>query len=254
MSKLTQHWKKIILAVIGSLIFGGLVVHCTLDSSISFPMITIEPWLGQDKNTPFISLEEGGLKIGTNTIRISRFRLDMGGLKIVNLADPTADQDAVTKAYVDTLVPPGTIVMYSGAWNFDETGLGTGPLEGWALCNGNNGTPNLTDRFVMGTNTSGNLGTTGGTNSYSLTVSQLPSHTHSISSDGNHSHTLYRRTGWDGSTCLAVEFYRAACSWTSGWTGQAGAHNHGGATGATGGGAPIDNRPAFLQLAFIMKL
>lgn len=71
-------------------------------------------------------------------------------------------------------VPPGGIIMYSGPWNFDGTGLGTGPLEGWALCNGNNGTPNLTDRFVMGTSTSGNLGTTGGANSYTLTVAQLP--------------------------------------------------------------------------------
>ncbi len=34
----------------------------------------------------------------------------------------------------------------------------------------------------------------------------------------------------------------------------AGAHNHGGETGSTGGGQPIDNRPAYVALAFIMKL
>ncbi|MCS7188343.1 MAG: hypothetical protein RMJ66_01765 [Bacteroidia bacterium] len=48
-------------------------------------------------------------------------------------------------------VPPGGIIMYSGPWSFDATGLGTGALEGWALCNGNNGTPNLTDRFILAT-------------------------------------------------------------------------------------------------------
>ncbi|GIV23255.1 MAG: hypothetical protein KatS3mg025_0914 [Bacteroidia bacterium] len=30
-------------------------------------------------------------------------------------------------------VPPGGIIMYSGPWNFDATGLGTGPLTGWGL-------------------------------------------------------------------------------------------------------------------------
>jgi hypothetical protein len=39
-------------------------------------------------------------------------------------------------------LPSGTILMWSGT-------ITTIP-DGWALCNGQNGTPNLTGRFIMG--------------------------------------------------------------------------------------------------------
>jgi len=43
---------------------------------------------------------------------------------------------------LDQVVPPGMIVMWSGS-------VDTIP-EGWALCDGTNGTPNLRDRFIVG--------------------------------------------------------------------------------------------------------
>jgi len=52
-------------------------------------------------------------------------------------------------------VPPGVIVAWSGV-------LSSIP-SGWLLCDGNNGTPNLIDRFLQGITTSStNPGTTGG--------------------------------------------------------------------------------------------
>lgn len=52
-------------------------------------------------------------------------------------------------------VPPGVIVAWSGV-------LSSIP-SGWLLCDGNNGTPNLIDRFLQGiTTASTNPGTTGG--------------------------------------------------------------------------------------------
>jgi hypothetical protein len=176
-------------------------------------------------------------------------------------------------------LPPGSIIMYSGPWYFDSTGLGVGPLTGWALCNGNNGTPDLSDRFVMGTTASSTLKSIGGANSYTLSVSQLPPHSHTISWDGSHQHTIsgdgahsHRVWGpvltvmanltsgsyqipccqwdWSGPGTVTTEGYHNH----GGATGWAGLHNHGGATGYTGNGAPIDNRPAFIRLAFIMKL
>lgn len=164
-------------------------------------------------------------------------------------------------------VPPqGGIIMYSGAWNFDVTGLGTGNLIGWALCNGNNGTPNLNDRFVMGTNTNTALGSVGGNNSYSLTLAQLPSHSHTISNDGAHTHEVTARfhgkDGEGGSNCATNLFFGDDNAWpnctnpsTANFaTTNAGIHSHGGATGNAGAGAAIDNRPQYLVLAFIMKL
>ena len=52
-------------------------------------------------------------------------------------------------------VPPGVIVAWSGV-------LSSIP-SGWLLCDGNNGTPNLIDRFLQGITTAAtNPGTTGG--------------------------------------------------------------------------------------------
>lgn len=54
---------------------------------------------------------------------------------------------------VYTGVAPGEIRTFSGSnAEFDGTGLGLigGDLDGWALCNGNNGTPNLTGYFLAG--------------------------------------------------------------------------------------------------------
>lgn len=54
-----------------------------------------------------------------------------------------------------THIPRGPVGSYlHGDFNdglFDGTGLGTGILNGWALCNGNNGMPNLNERYLRGT-------------------------------------------------------------------------------------------------------
>jgi hypothetical protein len=51
-------------------------------------------------------------------------------------------------------VPVRGIIPYSPVGgtitNFDTTGLGTGSMTNWALCNGNNNTPDLRGRFLVG--------------------------------------------------------------------------------------------------------
>jgi len=51
-------------------------------------------------------------------------------------------------------VPAGGIIMWSGS-------IGSIPT-GWNLCDGSNGTPNLTDRFIVGAGSSYAVGNTGG--------------------------------------------------------------------------------------------
>ena len=85
----------------------------------------------------------------------------------------------------DTHIPKGLISMWSGS-------IATIPT-GWSLCNGENGTPNLTDRFIVGVGGDYEIGDTGGLDSVTLTTSQLPSHSHgrgtlSTSNAGSHSH------------------------------------------------------------------
>jgi hypothetical protein len=77
------------------------------------------------------------------------------------------------------MVPSGLVAIWSGS-----------PANipaGWVLCDGNNGTPDLRDRFVVGAAGSYGVGSTGG----------ATNHTHSVAMGGNatdaagaHTHTL----------------------------------------------------------------
>src|SRR5690606_10082367 len=100
-------------------------------------------------------------------------------------------------------VPKGVIQMWSGAINQIPTG--------WVLCAGGTGqaadgttvsVPDLRDRFIAGAGLSYQVGERGGEAQVTLTVNQIPPHSHSAttSAAGKHTH--------------------------SGSIGQAGAHRH----------------------------
>ena len=59
--------------------------------------------------------------------------------------------------------------------------------SGWYLCNGSNGTPDLRNRFIVGagSGSSYSVGNTGGSNTVTLSTSQIPAHSHTTN---NHSH------------------------------------------------------------------
>ena len=146
-------------------------------------------------------------------------------------------------------IPAGVIVMWSGT-------LTTIP-SGWHLCDGISGTPDLRDRFVLGSSASENPGATGGTNSYSLTEAQLPSHKHtaSASTAGAHTHTIQHYTC--NLTHTGDYYLENMCtigSATQYTTGASGAHTHYISIGSTGSGTQIENRPSYYKLAYIMKL
>ena len=65
--------------------------------------------------------------------------------------------------------------------------------SGWLLCNGENNTPDLRNRFIVGAGSSYSVGNTGGSGSVTLITEQIPSHTHehnlSAASGGAHSHS-----------------------------------------------------------------
>ena len=82
-------------------------------------------------------------------------------------------------------IPSGIIVMWSG--------VAAAVPSGWYLCDGQNGTPDLRNRFIVGAGSSYEVGNTGGSDSVTLTTEQMPSHSHGFSltanSNGNHSHS-----------------------------------------------------------------
>tara|TARA_S200000501_G_scaffold341660_1_gene351213 strand:- start:7685 stop:8884 length:1200 start_codon:yes stop_codon:yes gene_type:complete len=85
---------------------------------------------------------------------------------------------AATAYTGDGIIPSGAIIMWSGAANAIPTG--------YVLCDGNNSTPDLRNKFVVGaSNSSGDTtypdvspGATGGEATKLLGTANLPSHTH----------------------------------------------------------------------------
>jgi len=155
----------------------------------------------------------------------------------------------ITNGTTYYMVPRGAIIMWSGI---------TIP-NGWAICDGNNGTPDLRDRFILGTSAVNNTDVTqtGGANSYYLSVAQLPVHYHTgtTDTDGSHQHTYVIHGNTMSQDAPASSgnpgVWRYETTTTT--TGNS-AHSHSFTTNSTGSGQSIDNRPAFYKLAFIMKL
>ena len=81
-----------------------------------------------------------------------------------------------TTAFVTAAIPAGVILLWSGS-------IASIP-SGWLLCNGSSGTPDLRDRFVVGAGSTYAVGATGGATTVTLSTTNLPSHTHSISATG----------------------------------------------------------------------
>jgi microcystin-dependent protein len=77
------------------------------------------------------------------------------------------------------------------------TGKGSGDWIGWGICNGTNypgaigniATPDLRNRFIVGSQGSYAVGDTGGLDSVTLITSELPSHTHALTDPG-HTHIV----------------------------------------------------------------
>lgn len=75
------------------------------------------------------------------------------------------------------IMPTGSIIMYSGK----ETKANLNKM-GWAICDGSTQegvtTPDLKDKFIKGCVSTSDIGGTGGQSSVTLTVDNMPSHSH----------------------------------------------------------------------------
>jgi len=148
---------------------------------------------------------------------------------------PTEDNHVLRKKDLEAALVSGMILMWSGAVEAIPVG--------WVLCDGANGTPDLTDKFILGAGGAAAVGDTGGQDSVTLVEGNLPAHTHSISADGDHS-------GHDTGT---VEVQSGSGTFVNTGDSSPGDHSHTGSTGSVGSATAFDNRPSYYALAFIMK-
>lgn len=148
-------------------------------------------------------------------------------------------------------VPKGAIVVWSGAENNIPAN--------WHLCDGTNGTPDLRDKFVLGAGNNYSVSQTGGSSTASLSVENMPSHTHTItgstSSDGSHSHTISIMTGYHARGTTDSD-YSPSGSLTNLSSSTNGEHTHTITATAevTGGGQPHENMPPYYALCYIMRI
>ena len=130
-----------------------------------------------------------------------------------------------------TWVPPVGMIITTGS-----------PISPAALYDGTSWA-RITNRFLIGAGESYSLGSTGGSATHTLTVDEMPAHSHSatVLSSGEHYHTVtsyydtgsasmmsdYDYTGHDGE-------YRPV--YPTNTTSSNGAHGHTATIGSTGGG------------------
>lgn len=181
-----------------------------------------------------------------------------------NAAKGAADkaQAAADKAAqkAETSGLPGSILAFSGTFGGSD---GKRPIpkgstkadEGWALCDGSNGTPDLRDRFIVGARGKYAAGAKGGVETHShamsgnagattLSVGQMPSHNHSANTWRNGGNVQADRFGSD----LTNQHVGSASTNTAGGSAS---HTHTLSGSTTGTGATL---PPFYALAYIMKL
>jgi hypothetical protein len=120
-------------------------------------------------------------------------------------------------------IPSGLIAIWSGS---------TGSIpSGWVLCNGQNGTPDLRNSFIIGAGSTYAVGATGG-----YTDTTLPSHTHGATSSSTATSTAVSTANTSSNSVVTDpgHYHSPASPATFFYTNNAGSNYTGGATGFGG--------------------
>lgn len=112
-----------------------------------------------------VTNNEKAIETNATNIDLNEIAIKNNNDEIIDLKNRTTANETAIANYL----PIGSIIMFSGT-------MGEIP-EGWAICNGENGTPNLIDKFIRASTVAG---ISGGSNSVTLSTDNLPSHNHTI--------------------------------------------------------------------------
>ena len=164
---------------------------------------------------------DAGIKYNpsTNTLKATNFSGD--GSLLTNI---TTGQLQGAGIFVT-----GMIILWSGASDAIPTGF--------TLCDGQNNTPDLRGRFVVGFHDSNgdyDVNDTGGAETVTLSIAQMPNHKHTTTFDG--------KKYFPGGGSTSVSFGGAG-----GYPADTFSMDN------TGGGGAHENRPPYYALCYIMK-
>ena len=179
-----------------------------------------------------------GANNGNNPNRVDNdftYNPSTNTLKVGNIVDSSGNASAFVT---------GMIILWYG---------NTGNIPGgWVLCDGNNSTPDLRDRFVIGAGSADHTpGSTGGSNSITLSEANLPSHRHFVVSNAlggqnrtnsNVSANNQVRKGTGAGNLY--ESYNLASTSADAVSGR---------SSAVGSGTAFNNKPLYHALCYIMK-
>lgn len=160
----------------------------------------------------FISDDDIGVYSDNANFKVAKYTSDYN-LPVTDNSTNLASTEWFHKA-----LPKGSIIMFNGSVI----------PEGWHICDGNDGTPNLIDKFIKGTSL-GNVGDTGGSTEITLTIENLPEHTHTFN-------VLEANTAGSGNYLISPDASEAIESST------------------TGSGEPINIEPTYYSLIYIIKI
>ena len=180
--------------------------------------------------------------------------------KIVALAENGKLDPSVLP--ISASVPSGVVLMWSGT-------VASIP-DGWHICDGTSGTPDLRGRFIVGVGSDAGAHTTGvnglgggyycpgdigGEDLHQMTIAEMPSHNHSNGYNVPYGsqYTVSPGSGYNGYNLIIFNSMNNGSEnppqpiWTYG-----GQVSSGGIS--VGGGGAHENRPPYYALAYIMKL
>lgn len=235
---------------------------------------------GSDGNT---SGGVGGLVINSNGLSVdagSGIQIDSKGVSIKLTADSglSADENNGLKIVPEQMFHKGMVMMFAGT--------ATEIPKGWALCDGSQGTPNLIDRFILGSKpadsgkfNSATLTGSGNTKVYSqesssetvsgtidigsttLSEAQIPSHYHIGGMAylmGSHAtymvEDFFNEYALNDSSSSFYKNCKKAHHLTTSRTGEGEGHTHTGAMSTAAHNHKTDVIPPYYTLAFIIKL
>ena len=147
------------------------------------------------------------------------------------------------------MTPLGAIVMWAGSINSIP--------NGWALCDGSGGTPNLKGKFIVGFDTNDTdydaIGKQAGLKRVALTANQNGQHTHlgSTNNTGSHTHSTTGYSRNSKSVRNGGGSIVADNNGNSPNTGSAGNHSHSITMNTSGQSEAHENRPPCYTLAYI---